>query len=228
MWSGKLIWGRLTYERARAVLKNPSYAGAYVYGHYQTKKVISTDGNICSKIVEAPIDEWQVLIKNHHEGYITWEEYLHNRALLQANQTNGVETMLSGPDREGLAVLQGLLICGVCGRRITVRYQGNGGLYPVYECNWQKREGISSRSCMSFRCDVVESAVVKRIFEVLKPKQIEIAMESVKELERRNSAIDNQWRMRVQRTDYEAQLAQRRYEEVDPANRLVASTLERR
>ena len=228
VWNGKLIWGKLTYERVLGVLKNPSYAGAYVYGRYRTKKVISTNGSICSKIEEAPIDEWQVLIKNHHEGYINWEEYLHNRALLQANQTNGVETMLSGPAREGLAVLQGLLICGVCGRRITVRYQGNGGLYPIYECNWQKREGISSKSCMSFRCDVVESAVVKRVFEVLKPEQIEIAMESVKELDRRNSALDNQWRMRVQRADYEAQLAQRRYEEVDPANRLVASTLERR
>ena len=136
VWDGKIIWGRLTYERVLGVLKNPSYSGAYVYGRYRTKKVISTDGSICSKIEEAPIDEWQVLIKNHHEGYIGWEEYLHNRALLQANQTNGVETMLSGAAREGLAILQGLLICGVCGRRLTVRYQGNGGLYPIYECNW--------------------------------------------------------------------------------------------
>ena len=228
VWNGKLIWGKLTYERVLGVLKNPSYAGAYVYGRYRTKKVISTNGSICSKIEEAPIDEWQVLIKNHHEGYINWEEYLHNRALLQANQTNGVETMLSGAAREGLAILQGLLICGVCGRRLTVRYQGNGGLYPVYECNWRKREGLTGTSCMYFRCDIVEPAVTKRIFEVIEPQQIEIAVKSVKELERRNNEVDNRWRMRVQRADYEAQLAQRRYEEVDPANRLVASTLERR
>jgi hypothetical protein len=136
--------------------------------------------------------------------------------------------MLSGAAREGLAILQGLLICGVCGRRLTVRYQGNGGLYPVYECNWRKREGLTGKSCMSFRCDIVEPALTKRIFEVLKPKQIEIAVKSMEELERRSSAVDNQWRMRVQRADYEAQLAQRRYEEVDPANRLVAATLEKR
>ena len=81
---------------------------------------------------------------------------------------------------------------------------------------------------MRFSCDVVEPAVINRIFEVVQPRQLEIAMKSVEELERRNSDVDNQWRMRVQRADYEAQLAQRRYEEVDPANRLVASTLERR
>jgi hypothetical protein len=228
VWKGKLIWGRLTYERVLGVLKNPSYAGAYVYGRYRTKMLISTDGIICSKIERAPIDEWQVLIKNHHEGYISWEEYLHNTALLQANQTNGVETMLSGAAREGLALLQGLLICGVCGRRLTVRYQGNGGLYPVYECNWRKREGLTGKSCMCFRYDIVDPALTKRVFEVLKPKQIEIAVKSMEELERRNSAVDKQWSMRVQRAEYEAQLAQRRYEEVDPANRLVAATLEKR
>ena len=228
VWKGKLIWGRLTYERVLGLLKNPSYAGAYVYGRYRTKKLISTDGSICSKIERAPIDEWQVLIKNHHEGYIRWEEYLQNTALLQANQTNGVETMLSGAAREGLALLQGLLICGVCGRRLTVRYQGNGGLYPVYECNWRKREGLTGKSCMSFRCDIVEGPVIKRVFEVLEPKQIQIAVKSMEELERRSDTVDTQWRMRVQRAEYEAQLAQRRYEEVDPANRLVAATLERR
>ncbi len=228
VWKGKLIWGRLTYERVLGVLKNPSYSGAYVYGRYRTKKLISTDGDIYSKIEKAPIDEWQVLIKNHHEGYISWEEYLHNTALLQANQTNGVETMLSGAAREGLALLQGLLVCGVCGRRLTVRYKGNGGLYPVYECNWRKREGLTGNCCIFFRCDIVEPALTKRIFEVLKPKQIEIAVKSMEELERRSNAVDNQWSMRVQRAEYEAQLAQRRYEEVDPANRLVAATLEKR
>lgn len=97
--------------------------------------------------------------------------------------------MLSGAAREGLVILQGLLICGVCGRRLTVRYQGNGGLYPVYECNWRKREGLTGKSCMSFRCDIVEPALTKRIFEVLKPKQIEIAVKSMEELERRSIAV---------------------------------------
>jgi hypothetical protein len=147
---------------------------------------------------------------------------------LQANQTNGVETMLSGAAREGLALFQGLLICSVCGRRLTVRYQGNGGLYPMYECNWRKREGLSGNSCMTFHSDIVEGPTIKRVFEILEPKHIEIAVKSMEELERRSDTVDTQWRMKVQRAEYESQLAQRRYEEVDPANRLVAATLEKR
>ena len=228
VWKGKLIWGHPTYERIRSVLKNPSYAGAYVYGRYRSRRIISTDGTICSKIELQPIPSWQVLIKGYHEGYISWEEYLHNIAILQQNQPKRVETMLSGAAREGLALLQGVLICGVCGKRMTVHYGGNKGLYPIYECTWRKREGLTGKTCLTFRCDIVDGAVAKRILEVLKPDQIEIAMKAVDELERRNEATQNQWRMRIQRAEYEAQLAQRRYEEVEPSNRLVAATLEKR
>jgi len=125
-------------------------------------------------------------------------------------------------------LLQGLLFCGICGRRLTVRYRGNGGLYPTYECNWRKREGLTSTSCMGFRCDIADEAVSARVLEVLKPEQFAIALKAMEEVEHRNTALDAQWRMRIQRAEYEASLAQRRYEEVDPANRLVASTLERR
>ncbi len=184
VWKGKLIWGRLTYGRVLSVLKNPSYAGAYVYGRYQTKKIVSADGGICCRTQEVPLDQWQALIKDHHQGYIAWEEYLQNSALLQANRTNGEEQMHSGAAREGSALLQGLLICGDCGRRMTVRYTGNGGLYPSYECNWRKREGLTGSSCLTFRCDTVEPVVVRRVFEILKPRQIEIAVKALEELER--------------------------------------------
>ena len=83
VWKGKLIWERPTYVRIRSILKNPSYAGAYGYGRYRSKKIMSTDGTICSKIELQPMPSWQVLIKDHHEGYINWEEYLHNLAILQ-------------------------------------------------------------------------------------------------------------------------------------------------
>jgi len=228
IWKGKLIWGRLCHGRVLNILKNPSYAGAYVYGRYKNKKILSTDGTISCKIGAVPMSSWQVTIKDHHERYISWEEFLHNKALLQQNRTNGAETMLSSAVREGIALLQGLIICGICGRRMTVRYQGNGGLYPIYECNWRKREGLTGKSCLAFRCDIADKAIARRILEVLKPDQIEIALRALEELEKRNKAIDKQWRMKLQRAEYQAQLAQRRYEEVDPANRLVASTLERR
>jgi DNA invertase Pin-like site-specific DNA recombinase len=228
VWNGKLIWGRLTDSRVLGVLKNPSYAGAYAYGRYQTVKEIRADGTLCSRITKAPLDSWTVLIKDHHEAYISWDEFLHNQKVLENNQTNGEKTLLGGPVREGLALLQRLLICGICGRRLTVRYKGNGGIYPTYECNWRRREGLSTRSCMHLRCDLIDEPVAKRVLEVVQPKQIEIAIKALEELERRENVIDNQWRMRIERAQYEASLAQRRYEEVDPSNRLVAATLEHR
>ena len=228
VWNGKLIWGRLTDSRVVGVLKNPSYAGVYVYGRYQTVKEMGADGTLYSKIAKAPMESWTVLIKDHHEAYISWDEFLHNQNVLEKNRTNGEETLLGGPAREGLALLQGLLVCGICARRLTVRYKGNSGIYPTYECNWRRREGLSTRSCMHIRCDLIDEPVAKRILEVVRPKQIEIAIKAMEELERRENVIDNQWRMRIERAQYDASLAQRRYEEVDPSNRLVAATLEHR
>jgi DNA invertase Pin-like site-specific DNA recombinase len=228
VWKGKLIWGRLTHERVLGLLKNPAYAGVYVYGRYRYKKTLSTDGSVCVKTVSVPMSSWQVTIKDHHEGYINWDQFLHNCALLQQNQTNGIETMLSTAAREGIGLLQGMLICGICGRRLTIRYQGNGGLYPIYECNWRRRDCLPDACSMMFRCDIADEAIGARILEVLQPAQIALAVKAMEQVEHQNKAIDAQWHMRVQRAEYEASLAQRRYEEVDPANRLVASTLEKR
>jgi hypothetical protein len=127
-----------------------------------------------------------------------------------------------------LALLQGVLLCGNCGRRLTVRYQGNGGIYPTYECNWLRREGLATGSCLQVRCSILDDAVSERLLQVLHPAQLQIALEALRELERRDDALFHQWQMRLERAEYEAQLAQRRYEEVDPSNRLVAATLERR
>ena len=175
-----------------------------------------------------PMDSWQVVIKNHHKAYISWDEFLDNQAILLQNQTNGEETLLSGSAREGLALLQGLSLCGHCGHKIRVRYKGNGGVYPTYECNWRKREGLSRTACLSVRCDNLDHAVSQRILEVLKPDQFAIALKALQEREQKDRAVDNQWKLKLQRAEYEAQLAQKRYEEVDPSNRLVAATLETR
>jgi excisionase family DNA binding protein len=228
IWAGRLVWGPLSHARVLGVVKNPSYAGAYVYGRYRATRQISPDGEIRSAIRKAPLGSWSVLIQDHHEGYISWEEYLQNQVALERNQTNGEATRLSGPVREGLALLQGLLLCGHCGRRVTVRYQGNGGLYPIYECSWLRREGVATSSCLTIRCDSLDKAFTRRVMEVMQPAQLEIALKAVEELEHRDQAVVQQWQMRLQQADYEAQLAERRYEQVDPANRLVAANLERR
>ena len=228
VWAGRLIWGRLTLERVLGLVKNPSYAGVYVYGRFQYRRELTPDGEIRSRMQAVPRDEWQVLLKNHHEGYIAGDEYLANQARLAKNCTRSEATLLSGPAREGLALLQGLLLCGTCGRRITVRYQGNGGIYPTYECNWRRREGLATRSCLSIRCNLLDAAISEQVLAALKPAELELALEALNQLEERDQALSRQWQMRLERADYEAQLAERRYQEVDPSNRLVAATLEQR
>jgi hypothetical protein len=210
------------------ILKNPAYAGVYAFGRFRCRKQISGEGQIHSKITAVPMPSWTVTIPDHHEAYITWEEFLQNQTILLRNLTCAEENILTGPAREGLALLQGLLLCGNCGRRLSIRYQGNGGIYPMYECNWLRREGLATRSCLHLRCDILDNAVSERLLQVIHPAQMQIALEALREMERRDEALCRQWRMRIERADYEAQLAQRRYEEVDPANRLVAATLEQR
>lgn len=228
VWNGRLLWGHLTDDRVRSVVKNPAYAGVYAFGRYRCVKHVLANGEVRSRVKAMPRPSWLVEIQNHHPGYISFDEHLHNLDILQRNRTNGEDTLLSGPAREGLALLQGLLVCRLCGRRLTPRYQGNGGIYPVYECNWRKRQGRSRKSCISIPCGLVDRAIADRIVEVVSSDQIHLALDVLQELENRDDALQGQWRMRLERADYESQLAQRRYEQVDPANRLVAASLEQR
>jgi DNA invertase Pin-like site-specific DNA recombinase len=227
-WDGKLHWGRLTDSRVLAILKNPSYAGVYAFGRYRCVKEILEDGEVRSRIARMPRDQWLVEIRDHHEGYLTFEQQLKNLDLIEKNRTNPKEAVLSGPAREGLALLQGLLICGCCGRRLTPRYRGNGGIYPIYDCNWRRREGLSKTSCMSVQCGYLDRAVETRLLEIVNKEQIDLALEAFEILQQRDQQISGQWKLRIQRAEYEAQVAPKQYDQVDPENRLVASTLERR
>ena len=228
VWNGRLIWGHLTDDRVRSVLKNPAYAGVYAFGRHRCVKHVLANGEVRSRVRAMPRPSWLVEIQDHHPGYISLDEHLHNLDILQRNRTNGEDTLLSGPAREGLAPLQGLLVCRLCGRRLTPRYQGNGGIYPIYECNWRKRQGRSSKSCISIPCAIVDQAAAHRMMQVVRSDQLHLALDVLQELGKRDDALQGQWRMRLDRADYEAQLAQRRYEQVDPANRLVAASLEQR
>lgn len=227
-WAGQLIWGRLTHSRVLGILKNPSYAGMYVFGRYRYRVQISTQGEVRKRMQPVAMPDWRVRLPAHHEGYIQAEEFYQNLERLQKNCTHGEKTVLSGPAREGLALLQGLLLCGHCGRAITVRYTGNGGIYPMYLCNWLHREGLATKDCLSFRCDVLDSVIAEEVLKALQPAELELALAALQELETRDQAIMRQWQMRLERAEYDAALAERRYQEVDPSNRLVASTLEHR
>ena len=127
VWDGRLIWGRLSHSRVFEILKNPSYAGVYVFGRYQTLRNVGADGGIKTSLRRMPEASWRVTLLDHHDGYISWDDYRHNQDLLAKKRTNGQATMLVGPSREGAALLKWLLLCGICGRKLSVRYQGHGG-----------------------------------------------------------------------------------------------------
>jgi Recombinase zinc beta ribbon domain len=173
-----------------------------------------------------PQEAWRVLIRDHHEGYIDWDRFVANRHRLGANRTN--REGLAGPAREGLCLLQGLLLCGICGRRLSVRYRGNGGLYPMYQCHWKHREGLSLRACLEVSSAPLDKAIAERVVGAITPVTIELALAALTNLEERDREIGAQWRMRIERARYDADLAERRYEAVDPGNRLIAATLETR
>jgi DNA invertase Pin-like site-specific DNA recombinase len=215
-WDGKIIWGRLSHGRVLGLLTNPSYAGMYVFGRYRYRREISPQGDVRNRMHAVAMPEWRVSLQQHHQGYISLEEFLENQQRLEKNRTNGEEMLLSGAAREGLALLQGLLLCGHCGRALTVRYTGNGGIYPTYLCNWLRREGLATKDCVSFRCDLLDAAIAEQVLQALQPAELQLALAALRELESRDQTILRQWQMRLERAQYEAALAERRYKEVDP------------
>lgn len=225
-WNGKLLWGRLTHSRVLGILANPSYAGAYVFGRYQSAKQVRPSGEIVTRSQPVPQEAWRVVIRDHHDGYIDWDRFVANRHRLAANRTNGEG--LSGPAREGLCLLQGMVLCGICGRRLGVHYTGNGGVYPVYQCLWKHREALAARACLTVPAGPLDQAISERLVGAITPVTIELALAALTSLEQRDREIGAQWRLRIERARYEVDLAERRYEAVDPGNRLIAATLEQR
>jgi DNA invertase Pin-like site-specific DNA recombinase len=219
---GELVWGPLSLSRVLHVLHNPRYAGAFFFGRSRSRTW--PDG--CSHTQQLPVEEWQVLIPNHHAGYISWEEYQDNqRRLRETAQAQGAERRQS-PPREGPALLQGLVICGVCGRRMTVRYhQRQGNLYPDYVCQ-SKHIEYGAAPCQHLPGQGIDEAVAGLLLETMTPISLETALAVQQEVLARQDAADGLRAKQVERAQYEADLAAQRYRRVDPNNRLVAATLE--
>ena len=221
----KLEWKELYAARAVTILHNPRYAGAYVYG--RSRAIERVDGSY-GRLVQSK-KQWKVLIKNAHEGYISWEEYEKNqKQLLSWVQTKDDLNRRQRPAREGCALLQGLAICGVCGRRMTLHYRyrkRDDRLVPRYECVREQGQWGTSR-CQHITGDGVDDAVGKLLMESVTPLTLEVALNVQRELQKRFEEADRIRRQQVERTQYEANLAHRRYMQVDPENRLVVGTLE--
>jgi len=219
----KLEWKKLYSSLVRDILHNPVYAGAFVYG--RSREIRRPDGT--TGRLSVPREQWKVLIKDVHEGYISWEEYEKNQKQLQYwTQAKGGTNKRQGPPREGCALLQGLVICGICGKRMTVHYHKRAGRpIPSYVCTMEQREWGGSR-CQGVMGEGADKAVGNLLMESVTPLNLEVALNVQKELQQRFDETDKIRRQQVERAQYETNLAKRRYMQVDPDNRLVVGTLE--
>jgi DNA invertase Pin-like site-specific DNA recombinase len=220
-WAGQLRWGPLTHARVLGVLNNPAYAGAYVYGRYTTKRRVQPDGSVRSTITLLPRPQWAVLIHEHHEGFTSWDDYLATEAKLAANRTNAG----ARPPREGLALCQGILACGSCGRPMSTRYHRNG--HAAYECN-SRLDLLNTPTCRSIAAATIDEAVTERLLAALTPSEVALAFAAADQVEQRRSSTTRAAELAVDRARYEADRAERSFHAAEPENRLVTRNLESR
>lgn len=217
-----IIWGELAHSRALQILHNPRYAGAFFFGRSRQRRL--PDGRHASEML--PREEWAALIRDAHEGYIGWEEFEANLRTLKENSAVFGGDRGHGPAREGPALLQGLVVCGKCGRRMTVRYhRRKERLFPEYNC---AKDCVQDGQpiCQRIPGAAVDEAVGELLVATLSPSALEVALTVQEELRRREEQVDRLRRLHVERMRYEADLSRRRYMQVDPENRLVADALE--
>lgn len=220
---GDLLWAEITHSRALQILHNPRYGGAFFFGRTRQRK--RPDGRGCFE--RLPRDEWVALIPDAHPGYIAWQEFEENQQRLRENSAAQGDDRKRSPAREGRALLQGLVICGRCGDRMTVRYHSRRGrCHPEYAC---QRRGIEHGEprCQTIPGAALDEAVGELLVELVTPLALEVALRVDGELEARRQEADELRSKHVERVRYEAELARRRYLKVDPDNRLVADELER-
>jgi len=218
-------WITPTYIAIYNVLSNPVYAGAYVYGRTRNERYVDEQGAVKKRIRHLSQDEWSVFLPGHHEGFIDWATF----EAIQARLASNVHAELHQAARtlrEGSALLQGLAICGNCGRRLRIAYQGTNST-PHYYCQGSIPNGGGASRCLSIGGVSIDEAVTESFLEALTPAAVEATALAVKQLESDHDAALSQWRLEVERATYEAQRAERQYKVVDPENRLVARGLEK-
>jgi DNA invertase Pin-like site-specific DNA recombinase len=224
--SGELVWEPLGHGRVLSVLHNPRYAGTYVYGRTQTRtRALPGEApRIKGRTRQVAVADWPVVRHDAHPGYISWEQFLANQQRLADNRTSDPQEH-RGAAREGAALLQGIVLCGRCGRRMSVRYYKDSNI-PIYECN-QLHSHHAGPTCQFVRGDGVDKAVAGLFLEAIQPAQLEVALCTLEDLEAQARQVERQWQLRLERIRYEADLARRRFLAVEPENRLVARSLER-
>lgn len=218
---GETVWGSLTTGRVVLVLHSPRYAGAYAYGR-STKTTGPDRPRLCK---DQPREKWHTLILNAHEGYITWEDYQRNLKWLERNDQSHAGIRMF-PPREGPALLQGLAVCGLCGRHMAVRYYTrHGAVRPNYICQGAGQK-VGFPKCQNIAGVKIDETISELLLEMVSPVALEASLAVQEEVQNRFDEADKLRLRQVERARYEIDLAKRRYMRVDPDNRLVAQDLE--
>jgi DNA invertase Pin-like site-specific DNA recombinase len=221
----EIRWIEASYHAVHQVLSNPVYAGAYVYGKTRTEMTLDASGARRKRIRHLPRDEWQVLIKEHHPGYIDWQTYEANQQRIARNTRPGPHKA-GGAVREGSALLQGLASCGHCGRRLRTHYSGRNSA-PGYHCSGEHLVEGRGSYCLNIGGVQIDEAVARAFIAALEPAKIAAMLAAAEQLEMDRASALKHWRLALEQASYAANLAERRYRAVDPDNRLVARGLER-
>jgi DNA invertase Pin-like site-specific DNA recombinase len=219
-WDGPLEWGRLSLQRVHSLLTNPLYAGAYVYGRTERRTQVVDGGRITRQLQDRPREAWLAVEWEAFPGYLSREEY-------EANQQRLKHHTPRHRRRDGTALLGGLVLCGQCGKRMYVFYNGNGGHSSTYVCSTNQGR-FAEKVCQRVPAGGIDRAVAQRLLEALSPAQIEVSLAALSELERQQAGLRQQRQRQLEGARYAASLAQRRYEQVEPENRLVVRQLEGR
>ena len=223
---GQVVWTRPGDWMILQILRDPIYARAYAYGRQRRDPRRVRPGHPASGTVRLPMQEWKVLLRDHHVGYVEWAAYETNLGRLQANRAS-YEQGQKGPVRRGPALLQGLARCGLCGSLMRLNYTGPENDHPVYSCK-RRYKLFAEPTCQEVRARAVDPAVARALLAAVQPEPLEAALRTLEVAEREVEARREAWRLRIERTRYAAERAWRQYDAVEPENRLVARELERR
>ena len=223
----EIKWMTPTYHQIHSVLTSPVYAGAYAFGKTRRERYVDAHSRPRKRTRKLPQEEWEVLIWDHHPGYIDKATFERNQAQLASN-TRPRAHEPGGAVREGQALLQGIAVCGRCGRKLKVHYQGTRGhKSPAYHCPGSVLVEGRGEWCVRVGGTRIEEAVAAALIQALTPAGVKAALRAAEALEADHDAALAQWHLQVERARYEAQRAERRYRQVEPEHRLVARGLER-
>jgi DNA invertase Pin-like site-specific DNA recombinase len=223
----EITWVEPTYHAIHTTLTHPAYAGAYVFGRTRQHRYLGKDGQMRARQRRLRREEWEVLITDHHPGFLDWDTYQANQARIGTNIRPQAHQPGTGAVREGCALLQGLATCGTCGRKLAVFYRGPAKSVPGYYCQGSAElvEGKGARH-MSIGGQAIDAAVAEAFLAALQPTALQACLAAAQQLEQGHDTALAQHRRQVEQARYQAGKAERRYRAVDPDNRLVARGLE--